>query len=127
MAVKNEPKDGVEFEDKLSLPEGVIRKNDLIAFEDPELLYSGSATNKNIHVGWIEGIRRTDEGIEFKTSLPHGEVKLTHHVKAIKGDDLKLDRDGRSLKFIDRFLSSDFAKHMSCKWSRNGDISVEGY
>ena len=126
MEFKN-PKDEQTFE-KVEIVEGYIETNDVIAWEDTDYMYDQEEITTNINIGWIEGIREENDNIVFETSIPGrgSEISLNHSVKGISGEGLRLDRDGSAMKFIERFLSSDYAVYMECEWTRSGNIRVEG-
>ena len=108
--------------DEYETEEGILRKNDVIAWEDPDM------ENMNINVGWVNEIYKKDgkENVEISTTIPAGRIELNNHVVGLSGEEIYVDRNGSAMKFIERFLSSDYAVYMACEWTRSGDIRVEG-
>lgn len=109
----------------VTIEEGTVSVWDIVVWEDPDAPFHDEKITTSLFVGFVKRIYKRDEP-ELGTSCPLGRIAIDQHVKALSGKEIHLNRDGASMKFVDRFLSSQYEIYMNIEWTRNGDFRVSG-
>jgi hypothetical protein len=104
---------------------GTIMQGDIVVWSDPDCHYHDDSVLDSLFIGTVEKVYKRDEP-ELGTSLPLGRLAVDRNMKAISGRKINRNIDGASMKFVDRFLNSEYEKYMNIEWTRNGDVRVSG-
>jgi len=124
---------GEKYE-SVTIKEGTISLGDILVYEDVDAGYYDESVSTSLYVAPIKSIYRltgTSNGyepqLEFGITAGVGRVDMSQ-IRAISGKEIYYYQDGHKcdMKFIDRFLSSDYKTHMNIQWTRDGDHIVSG-
>lgn len=113
----------------VEIDKGTIEVGDIVVWSDPDCHYHDESVSESLFIGFVESIYkmdRDDSEPQLGTSFPLGRISIDHHLKAVSGEEIYLNRDGASAQFVDRFLNSEYEKYMNVEWTRNGDFRVSG-
>jgi len=111
--------------ESVTIEGGTINKGDVVVWSDPDCAYHSEEVMTSLFVGFVEKVYERDEP-ELGVTTPLGRLEVDNNMKAISGEEIRRDLDGSSMKFVDRFLNSEYEKYMNVQWTRNGDFKVSG-
>lgn len=112
---------------------GTISKGDVIVWEDPDIpSYHDENVHTSLFVGFVEKVYEFNSGNEHRdsdpqlgVSCPLGRLSIDNNLKAISGMQI-YHGDKADMKFVDRFLNSNYDKYMNVEYTMSGDIQVSG-
>lgn len=114
-----------ETYESVTIEEGTINKGDIVVWSDPDCAYHSEDVMTSLFIGRVDKVYKRDEP-ELGVSCPIGRISIDRNLKVVSGEEIYRDIDGGTMKFVDRFLSSEYEKYMNVQWTRNGDFRVSG-
>jgi len=115
-----------EIYESVNVPEvGTIKKGDIVVWSDPDCHFHDESVKESLFVGTVNKVYKRKEP-ELDTTIPVCRLSIDRNLKAVSGLRINRDTDGASMKFVDRFMNSDYEKYMNIEWTRSGDVRVSG-
>jgi len=114
---------------------GTIQKNDLVVWSDPDCHYHDENVQTSLFIGFVEKVYKVtgrhdnyDTKPELGTSMPLGRIPIDRNLTAISGKEIYDYIDGHKcdMKFIDRFLNSQYENYMNIEYTLSGSHRVSG-
>lgn len=115
---------------------GTISKGDVIVWEDPDTpSYHDENVETSLFIGFVEKIYKfmgknndRDPEPQLGVSCPLGRIPIDNYVRAISGMQIYHYENGHEcdMKFVDRFLNSNYENYMQVEYTMSGDIQVSG-
>ena len=117
-----------EVYESVKTDRGVINKGDLVVWSDPDSMSHNESVTDSLFIGFVEKVYKRPNGPELGLSCPLGRISIDRHLTAISGMQIYDYTDGHKcdMKFIDRFLNSDYEDYMNVEYTLSGDIRVSG-
>jgi len=124
---------GEKYE-SVTIEQGTINLGDILVWEDPDAGHDDETVTISLYVAPIEAIYRftgknDDREAQLEFGIPAGVGRIDmRYICAISGKEIQYQQSGHKcdVKFIDRFLSSDYDRYMNIEWTRSSDCRVSG-
>ena len=107
---------------------GVINRGDIVVWSDPDCHYQDENVHTSLFIGYVNKVYKRPDGPELGLSCPLGRVSIDRNLTAISGKQAYDYVDGHEcdMKFIDRFLNSDYKEYMNVEYMNSGSTRVSG-
>ena len=122
---------GEKYE-SVTIEEGTINIGDVVVWEDPDAHFYDETILTSLFVGTVENIYGIDYSFEDERELELGisagvgRISIDSNLRVLSGEEIYMFHDKADVKFVDRFLNSNYKKYMQIEWTRSGDCRVSG-